>query len=102
MAAAYAPPVVRTRRSQMYFQLTEAEIGRMRRFGETRHFAIGDYLIRAGEVGFGMAVVLSGQVEVTRRDGLGHDEPIRTYGPRHFVAEVGQLATTTDSPSEAA
>ena len=92
MAAAYAPPVVRTRRSQMYFQLTEAEIGRMRRFGETRHFAIGDYLIRAGEVGFGMAVVLSGQVEVTRRDGLGHDEPIRTYGPRHFVAEVGQLA----------
>ena len=92
MAAAYAPPVVRARRAQMYFHLTDAEIGRLRRFGESRHFRAGEHLVRAGEVGFGMAVVLSGRVEVTRRDGLGHDEPIRTYGARNFLAEVGQLA----------
>ena len=88
----YSPPVVRARRAQMYFQLTAPEIERLRRFGEVQHFAAGDYLIRAGQAGFGMAVVLSGRVEVTRRDGLGHHEPIRTYGERHFIAEVGQLA----------
>ena len=90
--AAYAPPVVRNRRAQMYFPFTEAEIARLRRFGEVRRFEPGDAVIQAGEVGFGMAVVLSGRLDVTRRDGLGHDEPIRTYGPRHFVAEVGQLS----------
>jgi len=89
---AYAPPVVRTRRAQMYFPFTEAEIGRLRRFGEARRFQPGDYLVQAGETGLGMAVILSGHVEVTRRDGLGHHEPIRTYGARHFVAEAGQLA----------
>ncbi len=88
----YSPPVVRTRRAQMYFELTDLEIAHLRRFGEVRHFAPGDYLIRAGETGLGMAVMLSGQVEVTRRDGLGHSEPIRTYGERHFLAEVGQLS----------
>ena len=88
----YSPPVVRARRAQMYFELTDAEIGRLRRFGEVGHFAPGDFLVHAGETGLGMAVVLSGQVEVTRRDGLGHNEPIRTYGERHFIAEVGQLS----------
>ena len=90
--AEYAPLVVKTRRDQMYFPLTEAEIGRLRRFGEVHRFAKGDYLIRAGEAGLGMMVLLSGQVEVTRRDGLGHNEPIRAYSERHFIAEVGQLA----------
>ena len=88
----YSPPVVRSRREQMYFPLTDREIDRLRRFGEVRRFAVGDYLVHAGEAGFGMAVLLEGRVEVTRRDGLGHDEPIRTYGERHFIAEVGQLA----------
>ena len=90
--ADYSPPVVRTRRAQMYFPLKDGEIDRLRRFGEVRRFASGDYLIHAGEVGLGMVVILHGRVEVTRRDGLGHNEPIRTYGPRHFVAEVGQLS----------
>jgi thioredoxin reductase (NADPH) len=90
--ADYAPPVVRTRREQMYFPLTDAEIDRLRRFGEVRRFAAGDFLIRVGETDFGMTVLLSGRVEVTRRDGLGHHEPIRTYGERHFIAEVGQLS----------
>lgn len=90
--AEYAPPVVRARREQMYFPLTDLEIDRLRRFGEVRRYAAGDYLVRAGEAGFGMAVVLEGRVDVTRRDGLGHDELVRTYGERHFVAEVGQLS----------
>ncbi len=88
----YSPPVVRARREQMYFPLEDHQIERLRRFGEPRRFSKGDYLVRAGETGLGMLIFLSGSVEVTRRDGLGHNEPIRTYGERHFLAEVGQLS----------
>ena len=90
--APYSPPVLRTRREQMYFPLSGSEIDRLRRFGQTRSFAPGEYLIRAGDVGLGMAVLLAGKVEVTRRDGLGHDEPIVSYDDHHFIAEVGQLS----------
>src|SRR4051812_48807003 len=88
----YAPPVLKNRREQMYFDLTDDEIARLRRFGEVRHYAPGDYLVHAGESGFGMSVILSGRVNVSRRDGLGHDLPMVSYRPRHFVAEVGQLS----------
>jgi thioredoxin reductase (NADPH) len=76
----------------MYFPLSDHEIERLGRFGEVRDFALGDYLIRAGDTGMGMAVLLSGRVEVTRRDGLGHDELIASYGDRYFIGETSQLA----------
>ncbi len=88
----YAPPVLKARREQMYFPLTDDEIGRLRRFGEIRRYGPGDYLVHAGETGLGMFVILSGRVNVSRRDGLGHDLPMVTYRPRHFLAEVGQLS----------
>ncbi|MGZ3276641.1 MAG: FAD-dependent oxidoreductase [Caulobacteraceae bacterium] len=88
----YAPPVLQTRREQMYFPLTDEEIARLRRFGVVRRYAPGDYLVHAGETGLGMFVILSGYVNVTRRDGLGHDLPIISYRPRYFLAEVGQLS----------
>jgi thioredoxin reductase (NADPH) len=88
----YAPPVLQSRREQMYFPLTDEQIDSLRRFGEVRRYASGDYLVHAGETGLGMFVILSGRVNVSRRDGLGHDLPIISYRPRHFLAEVGQLS----------
>lgn len=90
--ADYRPNVLTTRHDQMFFRLTPAEIDRLKRFGETQTFADGGYLIRAGQQGLGMSVVLSGRVDVTRRDGLGHDELVVSYGPQDFIGEVGQLA----------
>src|SRR6185503_4896965 len=75
-----------------YFPLTDTEIDRLRRFGEPRGFSAGDYLVHAGETGLGMFVILSGEVEVSRRDGLGHDLPMFPYKARNFLAEVGQLS----------
>jgi thioredoxin reductase (NADPH) len=87
------PNIRTTRRQQMYFALADAEIDRLRRFGQLRSFQHGDVLVRVGETGLGMLVILSGRVEVSRRDGLGHhDEPIVTYGRHSFLAEVGQLS----------
>jgi thioredoxin reductase (NADPH) len=88
--AEYSPPVLKSRRDQMYFPLAESEIDRLRRFGEVRSFAAGDYLVRAGEAGLGMAIILSGRVKMSRRDGLGHN-PSTRFGEHHFLAEVGQL-----------
>ena len=87
-----SPLVYNARREQMYFPLAPEEIERLRRFGEVRRFAPGDYLVHAGETGLGMTVILEGRVNVTRRDGLGHDEPVVSYRPGHFIAEVGQLS----------
>jgi thioredoxin reductase (NADPH) len=88
----YQPPIMLARRDQMFFVLTVAEVDRLRRFGTVQAFADSGYLVRAGQQGLGLAVVLSGSVEVTRRDGLGHDERIVSYGAGDFIGEVGQLS----------
>jgi thioredoxin reductase (NADPH) len=81
-----------SRREQMFPKLTPQEIGRLRRFGENRHYAPGDALFVTGDIAPGMYVLIKGSVRVTRRDPLGHRAPIVEQGPGEFVAEVGQLS----------
>jgi thioredoxin reductase (NADPH) len=76
----------------MFPVLTAEEIGRMRRFGEVRHYADGARLFETGKTGPGMFVVLSGSIRVTRHDGLGHQAPLVDQGVGQFTAEVGQLS----------
>jgi thioredoxin reductase (NADPH) len=90
--ATIQPSIMVTRREQMFFALSKEETLRLRRFGADRAFAAGDYLVRAGEQGLGLAVILSGRVNVTRRDGLGHDELVVSYKTGDFLGEVGQLS----------
>jgi thioredoxin reductase (NADPH) len=80
------------RLEQTFPSLTEAEIARMRRFGELRAYKQGELLFETGKPGPGMFVVLSGHVAITERDGLGHIAPIIDQGPGQFLAEVGQLS----------
>ncbi|MGH8427506.1 MAG: FAD-dependent oxidoreductase [Gammaproteobacteria bacterium] len=87
-----ARSVIDTRRDQMFPTLETAEIERLRRFGETRHYAAGDYLAKTGETGPGMFVILSGHVEVSRRDEFGGSQHIVTNGPGQFSAELAQLS----------
>lgn len=89
--AEYAPSVFRHRREQVDFPLSDAEISRLHRFGEARAFAGGEYLIRAGDVGHGIVVILSGRVKVARREAPGERVSTTTYADRHFVGEIGQL-----------
>src|ERR1700761_4212687 len=81
------------RLEQTFPNLTEAEIARMRRFGELRSFKDGDLLFETGKPGPGMFVVLKGHVAITQRDGLGHVTPVIDQGPGQFLAEIGQLST---------
>ena len=80
------------RPEQTFPTLTEAEIARMRRFGELKSFSDGELMFETGKPGRGMFVVLSGYIAITERDGLGHVTPIVEQGPGQFVTEVGQLS----------
>jgi thioredoxin reductase (NADPH) len=84
--------IMDTRRDQMFPALESLEIQRVRRFGVTRSYGSGEALVTIGDVGHGLTIILSGKVDVIRRDGLGHRNLIVTYGPGAFMGELGQLA----------
>jgi thioredoxin reductase (NADPH) len=80
------------RHEQTFPALTAAEIARMRRFGEIRHYQDGEVLFETGKPGPGMFVVLAGHVAITQRNGLGHVTPVIDQGPGQFLAEISQLS----------
>jgi thioredoxin reductase (NADPH) len=94
----------------MFPVLSPAEIDKVRRFGEIRRFADGEFLLRAGETVPGMYVILSGRVAIAPRDGLGHITPVDAFAqmigapveemkevvPGEVMAEIGQLSGRQD------
>lgn len=83
--------VSESRSAQMYPTLDAVEIARIARFGEPINYGDGEMLFQSGTPGAGLFVLLTGQVQVVRRDGLGHVAPVVLHDPGSFVAEVGQL-----------
>jgi thioredoxin reductase (NADPH) len=81
-----------TRAPQMFPVLSAAEIARLQRFGAPRRYAAGEALVRAGEIGHGLTVVLAGEVEICGRDAHGRPEHIVTHGPGAFMGELAQLS----------
>ena len=65
------PSIIETRRDQIFPHLDATDIERAWRFGEIRRFAAGDALAAIGQVGVGLAIILSGQVDVYRYDAHG-------------------------------
>jgi thioredoxin reductase (NADPH) len=76
----------------MFPLLTEAEIARVRRFGEPRSFEAGESLVQVGEAGRGLTVILLGHVAISRHNSTGELAPIVTHGPGAFMGELAQLA----------
>lgn len=88
----FAPRAALPRHEQTFPVLTPAEIERMRRFGEIRHYKDGDCMFETGKPGPGMFVVLSGHVSITQRDGFGRVTPVADQCSGQFVAEIAQLS----------
>jgi thioredoxin reductase (NADPH) len=63
----------------MFPVLSEAEIDRVRRFGEIRRFAAGTLLFHAGEAVSGTFVILSGRIAIVPRDALGQAMPVAAF-----------------------
>jgi thioredoxin reductase (NADPH) len=80
-----------TRGAQMFVRLTDAELDRLAKFGEPQSFRAGEQVARVGDAGKGLTLILSGQVEVTRREG-GENVPIVTHERGNFMGELAQLS----------
>ncbi|TPN83581.1 cyclic nucleotide-binding domain-containing protein [Mesorhizobium sp. CU2] len=85
-------PTIANRRDQMFPILTDADIERMRRFGEARSYAAGEHMVTAGTVSPGLILILSGKADITQAGGLSPREAIVTYGPGNFIGELAQLS----------
>jgi thioredoxin reductase (NADPH) len=92
MPARTNPSILDSRHDQIFPKLDEVEIERLLRFGEVSCFAAGEALAEVGKVGRGLVVILAGEVDVTRRDQLGHHDLIVTHEPGSFMGELAQLA----------
>jgi thioredoxin reductase (NADPH) len=92
MTSTPTPSIVETRRDQMYPTLAASEIERVRRFGTMRAFAPDEALAKVGVGGVGLAVILSGTVEVSRRDSAGGRTLLVTLESGAFLGELAQLA----------
>jgi thioredoxin reductase (NADPH) len=79
------------RRDQRFPTLKPEELNRLRRFGHPGAFAKDEALVKVGQTGHGLSLILAGEVAVSQRDQLGHTRPIVTYGPGSFMGELGQL-----------
>jgi thioredoxin reductase (NADPH) len=86
------PSIIDTRRQQMFPTLAPAEIERLRRFGVLRSYGTGEALVRVGEVGHGLTIILAGAVQITQRDQSGRSEPIVTHAAGAFMGELAQLS----------
>ena len=87
-----AQTLIATRGAQMFPKLAPAEVQRLRRFGSIRTYEKGEALIRVGETGHGLAIFLTGEVEITQHDESGKGTHIVTHGPGSFMGELSQLS----------
>jgi len=79
------------RRAQMFPRLSEAEVARLRQYGDARRFGAGDAIYATGRASPGLFVVLEGHVAIAQRDGHGHNVPIVEHGPGNFGGELAQI-----------
>jgi thioredoxin reductase (NADPH) len=92
MAEPPLPTVAETRPHQIFPTLEPAEIARLRRFGTERSYAQGEHLVRVGEAGHGLTLILSGEVSVLRHDETGATQLVVTHRPGSFMGELAQLS----------
>jgi thioredoxin reductase (NADPH) len=86
------PSIIETRRDQVLPHLDATDIERAWRFGEVRRFPAGEALAAAGKIGIGLAIILSGKVDVYRYDAHGERQHFYAFGPGSFLGELAQLA----------
>jgi thioredoxin reductase (NADPH) len=85
-------PIFERRRDQMFPLLTPRQVESARRFGgRPQTFEPNQLVIDFGQVGAPAYLVLSGDFEVRRRDGIGHTDHITKHGAGNMAGELTQL-----------
>lgn len=86
--------LIESRGHQMFPVLGAGQVETARRFasGPEWRFAPGEIVFGAGQREAPAWLVLKGTMDVVRRDGLGRETAIVSYGPGQFSGEISQLA----------
>lgn len=92
MPAETVPDVRQARTGQMFPVLQPAEVARLRRFGAPQRYAAGETIVRAGEPGHGLFLILAGEIDIHEHGGGGEAALIVTHGPGGFMGELAQLS----------
>jgi len=84
-------PDVMDRATQMFPELTPAQVERIAGVGRRREVRAGEVLIEAGEQNTRFFVVLSGAIEIVRLIG-DREEPVVVHQARQFTGEINMLS----------
>jgi thioredoxin reductase (NADPH) len=86
--------LVDTRRHQMFPTFDMTQIATASRFasGEARRFAPGETMFDVGDRHAPAWLIISGSMDITRRDGLNHETAIVTHEAGQMAGEISQLA----------
>ena len=93
MSTTASSSLLEHRREQLFPVFTTAQIAVARRFGgEPRQFQPREVVFEIGERGAPAYLILSGSIDVARRNASGHLSEIATHGPGEITGEISQLA----------
>ncbi|RPH54629.1 MAG: cyclic nucleotide-binding domain-containing protein, partial [Lysobacterales bacterium] len=76
----------------MFPTLSDADVTRLRRFGDVQTYRAGEFAAKAGDVAPGLQVILRGEVLIAPHEEHMRDQPIVTHGPGGFMGELAQLS----------
>ena len=86
------------RAAPLFTGLSDPDLERLAATVETQNLAAGDLLIREGDPGDAMFVVVSGELEVTKRAGAT-EQPLARVGPGAIQGEIAALQGTERAAS---
>jgi thioredoxin reductase (NADPH) len=86
------PSIFDTRRDQAFPSFAADDLARLQRFGTARAYRPGEALSQAGTISPGMFVILSGEVDASRRDAVGGHALIVRHGPGSISGELAALS----------
>jgi thioredoxin reductase (NADPH) len=86
--------LIESRREQIFPVLDASQMQNATRFasGPPRSFAPGETIFNVGERNASAWLVLKGEIEITRRDGLNREAHLVTMGVGQFTGEMSELA----------
>jgi hypothetical protein len=83
--------MIELRRVPLFERLEPEDLQRVAAVADERSFAAGEVIVREGEVGDELFVLLEGTVHVERVEPDGSTRMLRTYGPGDHVGELAVL-----------
>ncbi|HEX2141202.1 MAG TPA: cyclic nucleotide-binding domain-containing protein, partial [Candidatus Limnocylindria bacterium] len=86
------------RAAPLFTGLADDDLARLAATVERMRLAPGEYLVREGDAGDAMFVVVSGELEVTKRAGAT-EQPVAVVGPGAIQGEIGAISGASRAAS---